>query len=144
MANAVADAFAGDWGRYDMKYLPCAAGYYEGTKLIDKRIFRFHWTPGDLSREHFAFNVEFGAKNDRGDEVLWKLLWNDAVVSAPAVRVSTNFEMYLDASNLVDGDNVFGMDTDTVIDNSPNAGVIVKSVTVTVKKPKTGFILFVR
>ena len=143
MANAVADAFAGDWGRYDMKYLPCAAGY-EGTKLIDKRIFRFHWTPGDLSREHFAFNVEFGAKNGRGDEVLWKLLWNDAVVSAPAARVKTAFDMDVYESNLAEGDNVFCMDTDTVIDNSSNAGVIVKSVTVTVKKPKTGFILFVR
>ena len=143
MGRAVADAFAGDWGRYDMLYLPCAAGYYN-TKLVDKRLFRFHWTPGDLSRECFAFKVEYGWYNENGDNVLWKLLWNDAVVSAPAVRVGTNFEMYLDASNLVDGDNVFGMDTDTVDSNSPNSAVYVKRVTVTVKKPKTGFILFVR
>lgn len=145
MAEAIADAFAGDWGRYDMKYVSTASGY-EGNTLIDKRPFRFHWTPGDLNRENFTFKVQYGTYNDtRGNEVPWQLLWNGSEVSASATRHGTAFEMELDGSNLIDGDNVFGMDTDTVIDTSGNAGVYINYVAVTVKKPKVfGFSIFVR
>ena len=143
MAVAIADAYAGDWGRYDMAFLPCASGY-SNTTLVPKRLFRFHWTPGDLLGERFTFKVQYGTYNGRGDEVLWKLLWNDAVVSPAATRPGTSFSMDVEDTALIDGDNVFGMDTDMVINNSPNDGVYVNSVTITVKKPRSGLVLLFR
>ena len=147
MGTSIADAYAGDNARYDMLRCPCAAGY-EGSTFVDKRLFRFHWTPGDLVGNSFHFKVQWGGYNgSSGGEVEWSLLWNGAEVAPAALLTSkTPFEMDLDAGNyLVAGDNVFGMDTQTVIDNSSAAGRYIDSVTVTVQKPKEyGFSIFVR
>lgn len=145
MSTAIADAYAGDNGLYDMANFPCAAGY-EGASLITQRPFRFHWSPGDLAVERFTFGIEYGYKNNRGDEVEWRLLWNGSEVSAAMNRVDTSFEKVLDGEkgDVLAADNVFAMDTDTVIDSSANAGVFIKRLEVRVKKPRAGLALVIR
>ena len=61
-------------------------------------------------------------------------------------RVDTSFEKVLDGEkgDVLAADNVFAMDTDTVIDSSANAGVFIKRLEVRVKKPRAGLALVIR
>lgn len=96
--------------------------------------------------ERFTFGIKYGHKNNRGDEVAWRLLWNGSEVSAAMNRVDTSFEKVLDGEkgDVRAADNVFAMDTDTVIDRSANAGVFIKRLEVRVKKPRAGLTLVIR
>lgn len=138
MANAIADAYAGDNARYDMAYLPCAAG----IGVADERLFRFHWDIGDLAGNAFDFNIAWGPQNSKPgegeDPLTWFLTWNGTTIDSAKVRTNTSYSFVIDGTNMVAGDNVFGMDTDTACQGNANVGTRVYSVTVTVRKPKTG------
>ena len=144
-AEAIADAYAGDNARYDMTYLPCAAG----IDVADKRLFRFHWDVGDLAGNVFDFNIAWGNQNSSPGEgenpPTWFLTWNGTMIDSAKERTNMSYSFVIDGTNIVSGDNVFCMDTDSAYQGNANVGTRVNSVTVTVHKPpKYGLSIFVR